>query len=126
MSKNVSAPPPMTRDRSASVTAVRMKSVHPSESRSTMTLSPTTPSRSATETAWPKKGSVLKSSSNISKTKSRTGGSKPVAAGKAGKERFVFSFGDGKADGREDQKNLLGGKGANLHGMTQLGLPVPP
>jgi pyruvate,orthophosphate dikinase len=69
---------------------------------------------------------VLKSSSLTSKKKSKTGGSKPVSSGKAGKERFVFSFGDGKADGREDQKNLLGGKGANLHGMTQLGLPVPP
>lgn len=41
-------------------------------------------------------------------------------------ERFVFSFGNGKADGTEHQKDLLGGKGANLHGMTQLGLPVPP
>ena len=39
---------------------------------------------------------------------------------------MVFSFGNGKADGKEHQKDLLGGKGANLHGMTQLGLPVPP
>jgi pyruvate,orthophosphate dikinase len=39
---------------------------------------------------------------------------------------MVFSFGGGKADGKEHQKDLLGGKGANLHGMTQLGLPVPP
>ena len=43
-----------------------------------------------------------------------------------GREKFVFSFGAGKADGHEGQKNLLGGKGANLHGMTKLGLPVPP
>ncbi len=40
--------------------------------------------------------------------------------------RLVYSFGGGKADGNEGMKNLLGGKGANLHGMTQLGLPVPP
>jgi pyruvate,orthophosphate dikinase len=40
--------------------------------------------------------------------------------------RYVFSFGGGKADGREDMRDLLGGKGANLHGMTSLGLPVPP
>jgi pyruvate, orthophosphate dikinase len=40
--------------------------------------------------------------------------------------RLVFSFGGGKADGAEDRKDLLGGKGANLHGMTKLGLPVPP
>ncbi|MCM2323315.1 MAG: pyruvate, phosphate dikinase [Oligoflexia bacterium] len=41
-------------------------------------------------------------------------------------DKFVFFFGDGRADGQEHQKELLGGKGANLHGMTRLGLPVPP
>ncbi len=40
--------------------------------------------------------------------------------------KLVYSFGGGKADGQETQKELLGGKGANLHGMTKLGLPVPP
>ncbi len=44
----------------------------------------------------------------------------------SGREKFIFSFGNGKADGNEKQKNLLGGKGANLHEMTRLGLPVPP
>ena len=48
------------------------------------------------------------------------------APGKTGRERFVYSFGGGKADGNESQKDLLGGKGAGLHGMTKLGLPVPP
>jgi pyruvate,orthophosphate dikinase len=38
----------------------------------------------------------------------------------------VFSFGDKKADGDAKQKNLLGGKGANLAEMTNLGLAVPP
>ncbi len=47
-----------------------------------------------------------------------------MAKSKASK--LVYSFGGGKADGREDQKTLLGGKGANLHAMTRLGLPVPP
>jgi pyruvate,orthophosphate dikinase len=42
------------------------------------------------------------------------------------KAKFVYSFGGGKAEGKEGMKNLLGGKGANLHGMTALGLPVPP
>jgi pyruvate,orthophosphate dikinase len=46
--------------------------------------------------------------------------------GKSAKNRFVYAFGDGKAEGGESQKNLLGGKGANLQGMTSLGLPVPP
>ena len=43
-----------------------------------------------------------------------------------GKDRYVYSFGAGKADGTENMRDLLGGKGANLHGMTKLGLPVPP
>lgn len=40
--------------------------------------------------------------------------------------KYVFAFGAGKAEGAETMKDLLGGKGANLHGMTKLGLPVPP
>jgi pyruvate,orthophosphate dikinase len=40
--------------------------------------------------------------------------------------RWVYGFGAGKADGRADMRNLLGGKGANLAEMSSLGLPVPP
>mgnify|MGYP001154551388 FL=1 len=40
--------------------------------------------------------------------------------------KYVYSFGDGKADGKTDMKNLLGGKGANLAEMNHLGIPVPP
>lgn len=40
--------------------------------------------------------------------------------------KYVYSFGGGKSDGRADMKGLLGGKGANLAEMTNLGLPVPP
>ena len=40
--------------------------------------------------------------------------------------RCVYGFGAGEADGRGDQKSLLGGKGANLAAMTELGIPVPP
>ncbi|HEX3445185.1 MAG TPA: pyruvate, phosphate dikinase, partial [Chthoniobacterales bacterium] len=42
------------------------------------------------------------------------------------KLRYVYYFGDGKADGSGSMKPLLGGKGANLHEMTRIGLPVPP
>lgn len=42
------------------------------------------------------------------------------------KKKYVYFFGDGKAEGRADMKNLLGGKGANLADMTSIGLPVPP
>ena len=41
-------------------------------------------------------------------------------------EKWVYSFGGGKAEGRADMKNLLGGKGANLAEMSNLGIPVPP
>ncbi len=48
---------------------------------------------------------------------------KPVAPA-AGK--WVYSFGDGKAEGKSRLRDLLGGKGANLAEMANLGLPVPP
>ena len=41
------------------------------------------------------------------------------------KQKMVYSFGGGKAEGRADMKNLLGGKGANLAEMASLGIPVP-
>ncbi|MDH5716039.1 MAG: pyruvate, phosphate dikinase [Spirochaetia bacterium] len=40
--------------------------------------------------------------------------------------KYVYFFGDGKAEGDASQKKLLGGKGANLAEMTNLGIPVPP
>ena len=45
---------------------------------------------------------------------------------KTKKPRYVYYFGDGHADGSGGMKSLLGGKGANLHEMTRIGLPVPP
>ena len=46
---------------------------------------------------------------------------KPAAASK-----LVYAFGAGAAEGNGTQKDLLGGKGANLAEMGRLGLPVPP
>ena len=40
--------------------------------------------------------------------------------------KYVYGFGGGKADGKADMKELLGGKGANLAEMANLGIPVPP
>ena len=40
--------------------------------------------------------------------------------------KWVYTFGDGAAEGRAGDRNLLGGKGANLAEMCRLGLPVPP
>jgi pyruvate,orthophosphate dikinase len=41
-------------------------------------------------------------------------------------QKFIFSFGGGKAEGNAKMRDLLGGKGAGLHEMTRIGAPVPP
>src|ERR1041384_5878917 len=61
---------------------------------------------------------------------------KPAASGKrvapgkttkaSAKVKWVYRFGNGKAEGRPGMRDLLGGKGANLAEMSNLGLPVPP
>ena len=40
-------------------------------------------------------------------------------------EKYVYFFGAGKAEGKTEMKSLLGGKGANLAEMTNIGIPVP-
>jgi pyruvate,orthophosphate dikinase len=48
------------------------------------------------------------------------------ARAKSARAKWVYVFGDGKAEGRADKRELLGGKGAGLAEMANLGLPVPP
>ena len=67
------------------------------------------------------------------KTPKKSAAAKPAAksAAKAkpsakSSTKFVYTWGDGKADGDGTMKALLGGKGANLAEMTRIGLPVPP
>ena len=40
--------------------------------------------------------------------------------------KYIYTFGNFSAEGNAEDKNLLGGKGANLAEMTNLGIPVPP
>ena len=47
-------------------------------------------------------------------------------AQKSAQHKWVYTFGDGKAEGKAAMRDLLGGKGANLAEMANLGLPVPP
>lgn len=42
------------------------------------------------------------------------------------RKKSIYFFGDGKADGKASMRELLGGKGAGLHEMTRIGVPVPP
>jgi pyruvate, orthophosphate dikinase len=65
-----------------------------------------------------KKSTALKKERSSKKTAAKTASTK--------KTRYVYYFGDGKADGDGSMRALLGGKGANLHEMTRIGLPVPP
>ncbi|HEY0010159.1 MAG TPA: pyruvate, phosphate dikinase, partial [Tepidisphaeraceae bacterium] len=68
---------------------------------------------------------LKKSVKKSSKPAPRAAASAPRASiGKAVKR--VYFFGPGKAEGKADMKDLLGGKGANLADMTTAGLPVPP
>src|SRR5216684_2949399 len=57
--------------------------------------------------------------------RSKTARSK-VAAKAPAKGKWVYRFGNGRAEGRADMRDLLGGKGAGLAEMANLGLPVPP
>src|SRR5579862_8140331 len=51
----------------------------------------------------------------------------PLGTAKSPRQgKWVYAFGGGKAEGRADMRNLLGGKGAGLAEMAHLGLPVPP
>jgi pyruvate,orthophosphate dikinase len=64
----------------------------------------------------------------IKKSLTRSAGkvAQKSAAAKAAKGKWVYAFGGGKAEGRASMRSLLGGKGAGLAEMAQLGLPVPP
>ncbi len=70
------------------------------------------------------KKQAVKVAAKKSAPKAAKPATKKPAAAKAGK--YVYTWGDGKADGDGSMKPLLGGKGANLAEMTRIGLPVPP
>jgi pyruvate,orthophosphate dikinase len=97
-----------------------------------------TANKTASKTA--KKGSARKTAALIggglaaaiagtlarSAVRSLAKSAKKPAASAAQKGKWVYSFGGGRAEGKPDQRNLLGGKGAGLAEMANLGLPVPP
>jgi pyruvate, orthophosphate dikinase len=68
---------------------------------------------------------MAKSRSKISRQPvKKSARARPAATAKA--HKWVYAFGGGKAAGRANMRNLLGGKGAGLAEMAHLGLPVPP
>src|SRR5882724_12796281 len=72
------------------------------------------------------KPSSRKKSKPIQRRKASAKSSAKASAGTGPKGQWVYIFGGGKAQGRSGMKDLLGGKGANLAEMANLGLPVPP
>jgi len=75
------------------------------------------------------KAAAKKSAPKAAKSAAKKTAAKKTAAKKTvsnKKVKYVYNWGDGKADGNGSMKPLLGGKGANLAEMTRIGLPVPP
>jgi pyruvate, orthophosphate dikinase len=60
------------------------------------------------------------------RSKSAPKTAEPAGAKAPAKGKWVYSFGDGRAEGKANMRELLGGKGAGLAEMANLGLPVPP
>ncbi len=76
-----------------------------------------------------KKPATKSKPSTKSRAKKRNSAGTGKATNKAtppARGKWVYTFGDGKAEGKAELKELLGGKGANLAEMANLGLPVPP
>jgi pyruvate,orthophosphate dikinase len=90
---------------------------------------PSTPARTKPGQAAPGRKALKKATAKAVPAAKKAASSAPKKvppslAAKAGK--WVYTFGDGKAEGRAEMRDLLGGKGANLAEMANLGLPVPP
>ncbi|XSC42057.1 pyruvate, phosphate dikinase [Bradyrhizobium sp. RDT10] len=62
----------------------------------------------------------------VAKAAAKKAAVRKPAAGAVKSGKWVYTFGDGKAEGKAGLRDLLGGKGANLAEMANLGLPVPP
>jgi pyruvate,orthophosphate dikinase len=78
-----------------------------------------------------KKSKKVKKTKPVAKKKTKVGVNKKAKAKKIKRfpektKKFIYYFGDGKADGNGKMKDILGGKGAGLAEMTNAGAPVPP
>src|SRR5271156_761119 len=114
MAKAVAKPKKIAAKSKASV-AVRAKPAPSGSARKALKKSPVKPAKKLVP-GKAKSGPVKSGPVKYAPVKAE-----PVKAGK-----WVFTFGDGKAEGKADLHDLLGGKGANLAEMANLGLPVPP
>ena len=68
----------------------------------------------------------LRASAKAKKPTRKAAKAKAKPAARRSAAKWVYGFGDGRAEGKASMRNLLGGKGAGLAEMANLGLPVPP
>jgi pyruvate,orthophosphate dikinase len=73
-----------------------------------------------------KKTTAKKTTAKKTTAKKTTASPKPPVRTMKSRKQYVYFFGNGKADGNRNMKDLLGGKGSGLAEMTNAGLPVPP
>src|SRR5579883_1051937 len=102
-----------------------------SHARKTKTKAPQRARKKSRAKAQPKvkpKAKALSGRKSARPAKSPRGAAHTAASRSAAPRsaKWVYAFGGGKAEGRADMRNLLGGKGAGLAEMANLGLPVPP
>src|SRR6266481_3256801 len=107
---------------------VRGKAASAATARKALKKSPAKPVAKAAPKvaakAVPSKAAPPKAAAPKVSAASQIASKRAPEAAKSGK--WVFTFGDGKAEGKAGLRDLLGGKGANLAEMANLGLPVPP
>ncbi len=98
----------------------------PARKKSARAKAPRTkaPRKKAPRKKAPRKKAPRKKAPRKKKAPGKKAPAKKVARTRP--SRRVFSFGNGRADGRASMRDLLGGKGANLAEMSHLGIPVPP
>src|SRR5690242_7494385 len=82
--------------------------------------------RQAMKKSPARRAAARKSSAKTTSTPAAGKTAQVKAKASNAKGKWVYAFGGGKAEGRAGMRNLLGGKGAGLAEMAQLGLPVPP
>jgi pyruvate,orthophosphate dikinase len=83
--------------------------------------------KTAVKTATKARAPVSSKSVSTKTAPVKNASAKKQSAGPAAaSNKWVYTFGDGRAEGKSAMRELLGGKGANLAEMANLGLPVPP
>ncbi|ETR76635.1 pyruvate phosphate dikinase [Afipia sp. P52-10] len=109
--------------KSASRSKAAVSKVSPKKAPAAVRPVPKTAVKTATKARAPVSSkSVSTKTAPVKNASAKKQSAGPAAAS----NKWVYTFGDGRAEGKSAMRELLGGKGANLAEMANLGLPVPP